>query len=333
MTAALTAEVILQSIFSPPTLFFALGILAAVIKSDLKVPDEAGATMGLFLLTAIGVRAGVAVNKTGINGHVIVGAIAAALLGCLLALAGYTMLTRLFSIDPANAGSIAGHFGAVSSMTLILSITFLEQIQVTYEPFVAALYPFMDTAALVTAILLARRSLSSKKDGNGPSTKELLIEGLTARTTVLLIGGLVIGFITGPQGMERALPLFETLFFGVTTFFMLDIGLVAGARLAELKKVNKFVLGYALVMPAIHVLAAATIATLIGLSPGGVTIFAIGLAGGASFISAPIVMRTALPQANPSLSLALALVVALPVNVIVGIPLAYHTALFLAGVF
>lgn len=330
----MTLDVVLQSIFSPPALFFALGILAALIKSDLKVPDAAGATMGLFLLAAIGVRAGVAVNKTGLGSDLAAGAAAATLLGLLFALAGYTMLTRLFALDPANAGSIAGHFGAVSSMTLILSVTFLDQIQVFYEPFVAALYPFMDTAALVMAVLLARRGMMSKlKNNNGPATVELLREGLTARTTVLLVGGLLIGFIAGPQGMARALPFFDELFFGVAAFFMLDIGLVAGARLGELKTVNKLVLVYAVFMPLLHMLAAAVAGTLIGLSPGGVTVLAIGLAGGASFISAPIVMRTSLPQANPSLSLSLALVVAFPFNVLIGIPLAYKVALFLADAF
>jgi hypothetical protein len=243
------------------------------------------------------------------------------------------LTSRLFCLDPANAGSVAGHFGAVSSMTLVLSVTFLEQVQKTYEAFVPALYPFMDTAALVTAILLARRGMTDRHSGNGPSTRELLREGLTARTTVLLVGGLLIGFFTaGPQGMDRALPFFDALFFGVTSFFMLDIGLVAGARLGELKTVNKMVLGYAVLMPLVHVLAAAVTGTLIGLSPGGTMVFAIGLAGGASFISAPIVMRTALPQANPSLSLSLALAVAFPFNVLIGIPLAYNVATFLADV-
>jgi hypothetical protein len=325
----------MQSIFSPPALFFALGVLAAVIKSDLKVPDAAGATMGLFLLTAIGVRAGVAVSETGLDGAVAAGAVAATLLGVLFAWTGYNLLTsRLFALDPANAGSVAGHFGAVSSMTLVLSVAFLEQVRKTYEPFVPALYPFMDTAALVTAILLARRGMSNHRNGNGVSTGELLREGLTARTTVLLVGGLLVGFVTaGPQGMGRALPFFDTLFFGVASFFMLDIGLVAGARLSELKAVNKLVLGYAILMPLVHVLAAALTGTLIGLSPGGTMVFAIGLAGGASFISAPIVMRTALPQANPSLSLSLALAVAFPFNVLIGIPLAYQVSIFLAGVF
>lgn len=329
----MTLEVIINSIFSPPALFFALGIAAAIIKSDLKVPDAAGATMGLFLLTAIGVRAGVAVSEAGLGPEVAISAMLATVLGILFALAGYYLLTGLFALDPANAGSVAGHFGAVSSMTLVLSVAFLEQLQVTYEPFVPALYPFMDTAALVTAILLARRGMSSRRLGNGPDTRELLREGLTARTTVLLVGGLLIGFATaGPQGMDRALPFFDTLFFGVASFFMLDIGLIAGARLGELKAVNKLVLGYAVLMPLLQVLAAAITGTLIGLSPGGVTVLAIGLAGGASFISAPIVMRSALPQANPSLSLALALVVAFPFNVLIGIPLAYQAAVFLAGI-
>lgn len=329
-------DLIIQNIFSVFTMFFALGVLAAVLKSDLKFPDAAGATMGIFLLAAIGLRAGVAVSKVGLDDRVLIAAAAATAVGALLAFIGYNLLrSKLMGLDPANAGSVAGHFGAVSSATLVMSVAFLEDFQIPYDAFVPGLYPFMDTASLVTAIVLARMGMrkSLEMSDSGHSIKEILIESLTARTTILLIGGLIIGFIAGETGSKKVMPLFDSLFHGITALFMLEIGVLAGMRMAELKGVSKFVIGFGIFMPFVNILIGAIVAAAIGLCPGGITIFAIGLAGGCSFISAPIVMRTALPMANPSLSLGLALIVAFPFNIALGIPFAYQLSLILANLF
>ncbi|GFP32739.1 uncharacterized protein HKBW3S42_01045 [Candidatus Hakubella thermalkaliphila] len=128
------------------------------------------------------------------------------------------------------------------------------------------------------------------------------------------------------------MPFFDTLFPGVITLFMLDMGLLATVGLRELKTVNKHIFSFALLMPPLHALAAILLATAIGLSPGGATIFSV-LAAGASYISAPVVMRTALPQANPSLSFGIALGITFPFNVTVGIPLYYQIAVMAAGLF
>ena len=52
---------------------------------------------------------------------------------------------------------------AVSGSTLAASLTLLETQNITYEPWAAALYPFMDIPALVTAIVLAGIYTSKKK--------------------------------------------------------------------------------------------------------------------------------------------------------------------------
>lgn len=55
------------------------------------------------------------------------------------------------------------------------------------------------------------------------------------------------------------------------------------------------------------------------------------LAASASYIAVPSAMRLAIPEANPSFYLTLALGVTFPFNVIVGIPLYYQAALWLNG--
>jgi len=322
-------DMVIQNVFSVFTMLFALGVLAAVLKSDLKFPDAAGATMGIFLLAAIGLRAGVAVSKVGLDSKVLLSALAAMSVGVLLAFIGYYLLrSRALGLNSSDAGSVAGHFGAVSSATLVMSVAFVEDMGIPYDAYVPGLYPFMDTAALITAIVLARIGMKKAKEANSGehSLKEILIEALTARTTLLLIGGLVIGFLAGETGSKKVMPLFDTLFHGITALFMLEIGVLAGQRLAELKGINKLVIGFGVLMPFFNIMLSSFIAAAVGLNVGGITIFSIGLAGGCSFISAPIVMRTALPNANPSLSLGLALIVAFPFNIAVGIPFAYQLA-------
>lgn len=328
---ALVFQDLLGQIISPPILFFAIGVLAAVVKSDLKIPDAAGATLSAIILASIGLRSGVAVSQVGIS-LVVVPAILAVLMGAILVMIIFTLLTKLTRIDTANAASIAGHFGAVSSVTLAVSILFLDSINAQYEPFVPALYPFLDTAALLTAVVLSRLGKKEVPTKDKVSYGTLIKGTVVSKGPLLLIGCFIIGFINGETGTVNVMPLFDVLFPGLLTIFMLDVGLVAGSRLSQLLTVDKKVFLIGLLMPPINGILGVAAATLIGMSPGGATIFA-AIAGGASYISAPAVMRAAIPEANPSLSLAMALGLAFPFNVTVGIPLYYQVALFMSNLF
>ncbi|HSV88189.1 MAG TPA: sodium-dependent bicarbonate transport family permease [Bacteroidales bacterium] len=322
---ALMLQDLIGQMVSPPILFFALGVFAALLKSDLKIPDAAGTILSVIILASIGLRAGVAVHAVGIS-NVILPAAAAILVGVFIVLVVFNILKKLTKIDSANAASIAGHYGAVSSVTLAVSILFLDNLKVHYEPFVPALYPFMDTAALLTAVVLSRISVSSKKTTDQVSYGHLLRDTVVSKGPLLLLGCFVIGFINGEAGTTRIMPVFDVMFPGLLAVFMLDVGLIAGARLYQLLTVDKKVFIIGLLLPPIHGIIGVIVASLIGLSPGGATIFA-AIAGGASYISAPAVMRAAVPDANPSLSLAMALGLAFPFNVTIGIPIYYQTAL------
>jgi len=318
---------VIGQMVSPPILFFALGVFAAVVRSDLKIPDAAGTILSVIILASIGLRAGVAVSEVGIS-NVILPAITAILVGVFIVLLVYTLLKKLTKVDSSNAASIAGHYGAVSSVTLAVSILFLDNLKVHYEPFVPALYPFMDTAALLTAVVLSRIG-SEKKTQDQVSYGGLLRETVISKGPLLLLGAFVIGLVNGAAGTTRVMPLFDVMFPGLLAVFMLDVGLIAGARLSHLLTVDKKVFIIGLLMPPVHGILGVVVATLIGLSPGGATIFA-AIAAGASYISAPAVMRAAVPDANPSISLAMSLGLAFPFNVTLGIPLYYQAALMAA---
>jgi hypothetical protein len=59
---------------------------------------------------------------------------------------------------------------------------------------------------------------------------------------------------------------------------------------------------------------------MVGASAGDALLLAI-LCGSASYIAVPAAIRLAIPQANPSLYVPMALALTFPFNVVVGIPL------------
>lgn len=319
-------EIALSNMISPAILFFLLGVIAVSLKSDLEIPDSIGTIITLYILIAIGLRGGIAVSAVGIE-NVIRYALVAIALGVLTTSFVYAIMKKI-GFDPANAGSIAGHFGACSSVTLASAVVFLQQLNVTFEEFVPALYPFMDIAALITAIFLGYRGLKKRSayfESDETSIISILRISLTAKSTILIFGGFIIGLVAGVEGTRSIMPFYDGIFRGIFTIFMIDIGILTGSRFYELKGVKPITFLVAMIIPFIHATMAITIATVLGLSPGGATIFA-ALAAGASYITAPAVMRDTFPQANPSLALAMSLGIVFPLNIIIGIPLYYQLA-------
>ena len=320
-------ELALGNMFSPAILFFALGVFAVLINSDLEIPDNIGTALTIFILISIGFKAGISVNKTGIT-EVILPVFTAIFIGILITVIVYFIMSRV-GFDSGNAGSLAGHFGACSSVTLTTVIVFLNQMGANFEEFVPALYPFMDTAALITGIVMGHAGLKVKSTEDDYSIKNILRESFTEKSTVLIIGSFLIGLIVGPEGGKDLLAFHENIFDGIFSLFMLDIGLLAGSRIYELKKIKPMTFGLAILLPPIQAVLAILLSNIIGMSPGGATVFAV-LAAGASYISAPAVMRSTFPDANPSLALGMSLGIIFPFNIVIGIPLYYQVALWVS---
>ena len=153
---------------------------------------------------------------------------------------------------------------------------------------------------------------------------------LFGKAVVLLLGGMAIGWIAGPQALAPIDPLFVGLFKGVLALFLLELGLVAGGRLQDLRRAGPRLLAFGLLAPPLLATAGALCGVALGMSTAGVATLAT-LTASASYIAAPTAMRIAVPQANPSLSIGLALGVTFPFNVLVGIPLYIELARRLAG--
>jgi hypothetical protein len=147
---------------------------------------------------------------------------------------------------------------------------------------------------------------------------------------VLLVGGLAIGWVSGPDGTASIQPFFFGLFKGILALFLLEMGLIAASHLPTLRRHGIFIIAFGIVMPLAAAVVGAVAGRLLGLSPGGMTVLAT-LAASASYIAAPAAIRTAVPEANPALSLTASLAVTFPFNIIVGIPLYERLAAYLHG--
>ncbi|MDP2188308.1 MAG: sodium-dependent bicarbonate transport family permease [Sphingobacteriaceae bacterium] len=308
------------SLTSPMVLAFLLGILATLLRSDLKFPEGMYMGLTIYLLFAIGLKGGVKLSDVAFADFYkpLLAAIAACL---IIAAVSFVILTKLGKFDNANAAAIAAHFGSVSAVTFSEGLAFLELMSISFEGFMPAILAIMEVPAILLSIWLARRHAPQSQQGMGKVLHELF----TNKGTILLLGGLGIGLITQKEGFEQVAPMYDGLFRGVLCLFLLEVGLVAGRRLFELKKVGFFLLGYGLVMPVLHATMGVFMAQWAGLSMGGATLFGL-LCASASYIAAPAAVRIAIPEANPTLYLTGSLAIAFPFNVTIGLPLYLYIA-------
>jgi hypothetical protein len=311
----------------PVILFFALGVLARLAKSDLRLPEALYETLSIYLLLAIGLKGGaqIAVQPLATLWPV---ALAAVALSALVPLVLFPVLRTLVRLGPADAASIAAHYGSVSVVTFAVAQSVLQRAGIEPEAYLAMLVALMEAPGIVVGVVLARRAMAGGAVAAGWGT--LLHEVLFGKAVVLLLGGIAIGWIAGPQALAPIDPLFTGLFKGVLALFLLELGLVAGGRLQDLKRAGPRLVAFGLVAPPLLAIAGGSVGLLLGLSAAGVATLAT-LAASASYIAAPTAMRIAVPQANPSLSIGLALGVTFPFNVLVGIPLYVEAARRLAG--
>jgi hypothetical protein len=300
--------------FEPVVLFFLLGVIAGLSRSDLKLPAAVYEALSVYLLLAIGLKGGVELAKHDLASLVLpsVGVMA---LGIVIALVAFVTLSRLGRLPRADAASIAAHYGSVSVVTFAVGASWLSRQGVAYEAYLTVFLALMEAPAIVAGVLLA-------KGGGSAPWGRLLREVVAGRSVLLLAGGLVIGWSAGPEGIQPLDRFFFDLFKGVLALFLLELGVVVAARLPEVRRFGPFLLGFALGMPLLGALLGAALGVALGLSTGGTTLLAV-LAASASYIAAPAAMRLAVPAANPALSIGAALGVTFPFNIFAGIPI-YH---------
>lgn len=305
-------ELAAANLLSPMVLAFALGLVAAVVKSDLKLPPEVHSALSLYLLLAIGLKGGAALAASGLGS--VLGPMAAALgLGVAVPLWSYGLLRRLGRFGQADAAALAAHYGSVSAVTFIAAIAFLGMAEIAHEGYMPALVAVLEVPAIVVAMWLGRRGADGSAAG-------LWHELLAGKVTLALVGGLVIGWASGPAGVKEVAPFFVDPFKGALALFLLELGRVAGARLKDLRRAGAFLVAFGMIMPVLHAACGIALGRLAGLSEGGAFLFGV-LAASASYIAAPAAVRMVLPEANPGYYVTASLAITFPFNLTLGLPL------------
>ena len=297
----------------PIVLFFLLGLGAGVLKADLRLPPAIYEFVSTLLLLSIGMKGGVELSRQPVTGLAVdIGL--TLLLGVALTLVAFAVLRGAGRLSRVDSAAVAAHYGSVSVGTFAVGVAYLAREGIPAEPVMPLLLVLLEVPAIVLGILLARGVSAATQWG------EVMREVLLGRSVLLLLGGLLIGWLAGPVGLEPVAPLFFDLFKGMLAIFLLEMGLIAAEHLGGFRRHGVFMVLFAILTPPAFALVGIGFAALMGLSLGGAILLAT-LAGSASYIAAPAAMRTAVPEANPALSLTAALAVTFPFNILVGIPL------------
>ncbi|WP_394808510.1 sodium-dependent bicarbonate transport family permease [Nitrosomonas sp.] len=300
----------------PVVLFFVFGVLAGVIKSDLKIPEALYKSLSIFLLIAIGFKGGVSMAKYEIM-EVLPVALSMVVLSALIPLTAYPILRYLGKFTQADAGAISAHYGSVSAVTFAVGVAFLAAKDEPSEGYMVLIMALMEIPALVTGTILARAGAGGEKTQWG----KLMHEILTGTSLYLLVMGVIIGYYAGMVKLVSPLDkMFMDLFMGVLAFFLLEMGLLAAARLKVVAAKGVFIISFGILFPMLMGAFGAYLGWIFGLSEGGTMLLAV-LYASCSYIAAPAAMRLAVPDADPALSLGASLGVTFPFNIFIGVPI------------
>lgn len=324
---------LLSSLIDPAILLFFFGLFAGSIRSNLEIPAAIAKFCSLYLLMVVGFKGGVSLASTGFTPAMGWALFASVLLS--LAIPGWSYLVLRRRLNPFDAAAIAATYGSVSAVTFITAAGYAERVGLDPGGYMAVALVIMESPAIIMAVLLANlvRSQAASAAAQIPGTPvsgppvrmgKVLHEAFTEGAHLLLLAGVLIGFLTGDAGKKALLP-FTDLQKGILAFFLLDMGLLVAARARELREHRAFLAGFGVLMPLFNATAATLLARLLGLSLGDAFLLVV-LAASASYIVVPAVVRYAIPEANASLYFGMSLAITFPFNIIAGIPL-YHAVL------
>lgn len=322
----------LDNLLNPIILCFIVGLFAGLLKSDLRLPDQLYETLSIYLLFTIGLKGGIELAVSPIF-EALLPAFFTILLGIIIPILAYVILRKIGNINRIDSASIAAHYGSVSAVTFAVVLGYLTQLGISYESFVTVLLVILEIPAIAVGIIIARikathTSSSESSDSSSIEWGALMHEVFLGKSIYLLVAGMFVGALTGPDRIVSISPLFFDLFKGALAIFLLEMGIITSRRFSDLKKTGPFLIGFGICMPVISGFLGILSGYMSGLSLGGSVVVGT-LAASASYIAAPAAMRMALPKANPTLSLTASLGITFPFNIIFGIPLYYSIASFL----
>jgi hypothetical protein len=319
-------DLLLTNLLQPIVLAFLLGALAGFVRSELELPEAVIKLLSIYLLFSLGLTGGRELAKAEIADVLPLVGITLLMTFGIPTLA-YHVARRMGGFDISNAAAIAAHYGSVSTATFFASMAFAAAMGTPAEGTMAAMVALMEFGVVYS---LALAGLAMGRQGGGVRVAELMLSVIRGRGILLLLGGMAIGALATERQWAQISPFYEGLFRGMLMLFLLEMGITAARQIGAFRQVGVFMAGFGVLMPVLHGLVGVTLAHAVGLGVGGAFVFG-AICASASFIDAPAACRASLPEANPGIYLTASLGVTLPFNLVVGIPLYYAYARWLAG--
>lgn len=307
------ASALVDNLLTAPVIAFVLAVVATLLRFEIRLPESLYPILSTFLLLAIGMKGGKSLADSDVS-DLWKPLLAALVLGIITPLIAFAAVRYAGRIDRTNAAALAAHYGSVSAVTFTVVLASLDSRKMPYEGFVAGLLAVLEVIGIIVGLALA------KGEPGGSGWKHALSEVVRGRSIALLLLGLIVGAVVGPERMAPTDPLFVGLFSGALTLFLIEMGVIAAERLRDIRRTGLRLVALGIAIPMVNGVLGAVGGRIAGLSPGGTAIMAT-LAASASYIAAPAAVRIALPEASPGMYVTASLGITFPFNLTVGIPL------------
>ncbi len=309
-------QILISNVTNPTLLFFLLGIVACLIKSDLEIPQTTIKFISLYLLFSIGFKGG----QELAHGHFTVEVFYSLIFGLLISsiVPLYTFFILKTQLTASNAGAIASAYGSVSAVTFVAASSFLEMQQISFGGHMVAVMALMESPAIIVGVILINKFETEIQDKQKLSS--IVRHSFTNGSVLMVLGSLIIGVIADSKQAEGIKPFTTDIFKGFLAIFLLEMGMVTAKRFSSFKLYGWFATTFAIVIPLLNGCVIAIASSIVTHDIGNRFVFSI-LAASASYIAVPAAMRFAAPKADPGLYIPMALGITFPFNITVGMPL------------
>lgn len=303
---------------NPTILFFLLGIIAVLIKSDLEIPESSFKFISLYLLFSIGFRGGQELQHSSWTAEIYWSLLFGMGIAAFIPLYSFFIIRKRVGVS--NAAAIAAAYGSVSAVTFVAALSFLELQNLEFNGHMVAVMAFMEFPAIIVGVLLLR---IYENNDNKFSLPELLRHSLANGSVLMIMGSLVIGLLSDSKQAADIAPFTTDIFKGFLALFLLEMGMTTARRIKSFKTHGWAMAIFALAIPALNGMSVAWLSQFVTEDIANRFIFAV-LAASASYIAVPAAMRLAAPKADPGLYIPMALGLTFPFNIAVGMPLYYN---------
>ncbi len=309
-------QLLLENISNPALLFFILGIVAVLVKSDLEIPQNSSKFISLYLLFAIGFKGGQELSKEVLQPEILF----AMLFGISISMCipFYTFFILKKRLNIYDAGAVAAAYGSVSAVTFVTAASYLESLKMSFNGHMVAVMAMMESPAIIVGLILI--SMYNNEKSQAINKVNLLKHAFTNGSVLLILGSLLIGFIADEKQADGIKPFTTDLFKGFLAIFLLDMGITSGRKLQSFFSFGWFPLLFSIFAPLINGSLVAFLSQYFITDTADRFIFAI-LAASASYIAVPAAMHISAPKSNPGLFIPMALAITFPFNITIGFPI------------